>query len=63
MAVLVGVAEEVRAGAVAVTALELAETAVAHGAGGGLVRAVSAVRLPVTLPPDGDAAGGNRQGQ
>ena len=62
MTVLVGVAEEVRAGAVAVGALELAKAAVSHGASGGLIRAIPAVGLTVTLPPDGDAAGSNKQG-
>lgn len=62
MAVLVAVAQEVGAGAVSIVALELAQLAVATGAGGGLIRAVSAVPLAVTLPPDGDAAVEGRKG-
>lgn len=52
MAVLVAVAQEVRTGAVSIIALKLAQPAVAGRAGGGLVWAVSAVPLTVTLPPD-----------
>lgn len=52
MAVPLAIAQEVRTGAVAVIALKLSEPAVACGAGRGFVRAVSAVTLTVTLPPD-----------
>lgn len=52
MAVLVAVAQEVRARAVSITALKLAEPAVASWAGWGLIWAVSAVPLTVTFPPD-----------
>ena len=62
MAVLVAVAQEVGAGAVSIIALKPAQWAVATGAGGGLIRAVSAVPLAVTLPPDGDAAVKGRKG-
>ena len=63
MAVLVAVTQEVGAGAVPIAALELAQAAVPAGAGGGLIRAVSAVPLAVTLPPDRDAPGGEGWGE
>ena len=52
MTVLVAVAEEVRTRAVSVVTLKLSEPAVARRAGRGLIGAVSAVALTVTLPPD-----------
>lgn len=63
MAVPVAVAQEVRTGAVAVVALELSEPAVASRAGGGLVRAVSAVPLAVTFPPDRNASVEGERGE
>lgn len=54
MTVIIAVAKEVRASAVSVVALKLPQPTVARRAGGGLVGAVPAVPLTVTLPPDGN---------
>lgn len=51
-AILVSIAQEVGAGAIAVRALELAELAEALWAKDWFVRAIRAVSLPVAFPPD-----------
>lgn len=56
MAVLVAVAQEVWTRAVAIIALKLAKPAVASWTGRGLVRAISAVPLTITFPPDRNAS-------
>lgn len=54
--VLIRVTQEVRAGAVSIITLELAQSAMPDGTRGGFIRAVSTVPLTITLPPNRDTA-------